>query len=123
MKYLMLAYTALTGWDQIDVNSPEFQRVCAFYADLATELTESGELLRTEGLADPALSRTVRNEDGKAVVSDGPFAEAKEVVASFALIDVADHERALELARRVVQNTGDTVEIRPVLSGPPEPSA
>ncbi|APU15110.1 MULTISPECIES: YciI family protein [Actinoalloteichus] len=118
MKYILLAYTKVTDWDAVDVTSPEFQALCEFYAELGRELTESGELLATEGLDHPALSRTVRPQDGGPVAVDGPFAEAKEALASFSIIDVVDHERALTVAARIVDAVGDTVEVRP-MSGIP----
>jgi hypothetical protein len=51
--------------------------------------------------------------------SDGPYAEAKEVLVSFAIVDCASHDRAMAIAARVVDAVGDTVEVRPIMSGPP----
>ncbi|MGW7681335.1 YciI family protein [Kribbella sp. NPDC054772] len=118
MKYLMLAYGDQSGWDTVDVNSPEFIAACKFYEDLAAELTASGELLGTEGLAHPALSRTVRRTDAGPVASEGPFAESKEVLASFAIVDCDSHDRAMAIAHRIVEAVGDTVEVRPIMAGP-----
>ncbi|MFF5175923.1 YciI family protein [Micromonospora sp. NPDC000089] len=119
MKYLLLAYTQLAEWDTVDVTSAEFQDMCRFYADLTDELTASGELVLTEGLAHPSLTRTVRPaaDTPAPVALDGPFAEAKEVLVSFAILDTTGHERASDIAARIVAATGDTVEIRPVLTG------
>jgi hypothetical protein len=122
MKYLLLAYTGQEGWDAVDVTSPEFLAACKFYEDLATELTTSGELLTTEGLAHPALSRTVRRGPDGPVASEGPFAESKEVLASFAIVDVDSHDRAMSIASRITDAVGDPVEIRPIMEGPPEAS-
>jgi hypothetical protein len=119
MKYLLLAYTKQADWDAIDVTSPEFLAICEFYENLGKELTESGELVLTEGLAHPALSRTVRKQGGGPVVSDGPFAEAKEVLASLAIVDCASHERALQLAARIADATGDAIEVRPIMEDSP----
>ncbi|HXV92515.1 MAG TPA: YciI family protein [Pseudonocardia sp.] len=118
MKYMLLAYTDQDAWDAVDVTSPEFQAVCEFYAEIGKELTESGELVATEGLAHPSLSRTVRRRDGRAVALDGPFAESKEVLVSFSILDCAGHDRAMEIAARVVEAVGDTVEVRPIMDGP-----
>jgi hypothetical protein len=115
MKYLLLAYTGHADWDAVDVSSPEFLAMCAFYERLAAELTDSGELVMTEGLAHPALSRTVRRQGDTVAAVDGPFAEAKEVLASFAVIDCAGHDRAMEIAARIVAAVGDTVEVRPMM--------
>jgi hypothetical protein len=119
MKYMLLAYTKQADWSAVDVTSPEFLAMCEFYANLGKELTESGELVLTEGLADPSLTRTVHPRDGGAVAVDGPYAEAKEVLVSFAIVDCASHDRAMAIAARVVDAVGDTVEVRPIMSGPP----
>jgi hypothetical protein len=119
MKYLLLAYGHKTDWDTVDVTSPEFLASCKFYEDLSNELTASGELLSTEGLAHPALSRTVRKSADGPVASEGPFAESKEVLASFAIVDCDSHDRALTIAGRIVDAVGDTVEVRPIMAGPP----
>ncbi|WP_371406068.1 YciI family protein [Kribbella sp. NBC_00662] len=120
MKYLLLAYGDQAAWDTVDVNSPEFLAACKFYEDLAAELTATGELLGTEGLAHPALSRTVRRTAAGPVASDGPFAESKEVLASFAIVDCDSHDRAMAIAGRIVDAVGDTVEVRPIMAGPEE---
>ena len=117
MKYLLLAFTKQADWDTVDVTSPEFRAVCAFYESLGKELTDSGELVTTEGLAHPAMTRTVRKQDQGPVASDGPYAEFKEVLASFAIVDCASHDRAMEIAARVVDAVGDTVEVRPIMQG------
>ncbi len=114
MKYMLLAYTKQTDWDTVDVTSPEFLAMCDFYEQLGKELTESGELVATHGLAHPALTKTLRKQDDAVVAVDGPYAEAKEVLASFSIVDCASHDRAVSIAARVVEAIGDTVEIRPV---------
>jgi hypothetical protein len=119
MKYMLLAYTKQADWSAIDVTSAEFQAMCDFYENLGKELTESGELVLTEGLADPALTRTIRKQDSGPVATDGPYAEAKEVLVSFAIVDCASHDRAMAIAARIVDAVGDTVEVRPIMAGPP----
>lgn len=119
MKYMLLAYTNQADWDAVDVTSPEFRAMCTFYEDLERELTESGELVMTQGLADPSLTKTVRRVDGAPIASDGPYAEAKEVLASFSIIECATHDRALAITARIVDAVGDTVELRPVMEGDP----
>jgi hypothetical protein len=117
MKYMLLAYTNSDEWAAVDVTSPEFQAMCEFYETLGKELTESGEFVMAEGLADPALTRTVRKQGDGAVATDGPYAEFKEVLASFSVIDCASHDRAMEIAARVTEAVGDTVEVRPIGDG------
>jgi hypothetical protein len=119
MKYLLLAYTKKADWDTVDVTSPEFLAMCQFYENLGKELTETGELVLTEGLAHPALSHTVRKQGGGPVISDGPFAESKEVLASLSILDCASHDRALQIAAQIADAVGDSIEVRPIMAGPP----
>lgn len=82
---------------------------------LSAELASSGELVASEGLADPALAKRVAARDGQIVVSDGPFAEVKEHLAGFMLVDVEDEQRALAIAAQVPDAVWGLVEVRPVL--------
>jgi hypothetical protein len=124
MKYMLLAYTnaeawakAMTEWNPDAPMPPDVQAACDFYEELGKELTETGEFVTTEGLAEPARTRTVRKAADSVVVTDGPYAETKEVLVSYAIVDCATHERAMEIAARVVAAVGDTVEVRPVPDG------
>jgi hypothetical protein len=125
MKYMMLAYTNVKAWEETLANwdatapmPPAVQAACDFYEQLGKELTESGEFIATEGLADPSHTKTVRKAADGVVVTDGPYAEVKEVLVSYALLNCATHERAMEIAARVCDAVGDTVEVRPVPDGP-----
>ena len=86
----------------------------ADFEALLGELSEQGELIGGEALADPASSRLYRWESGKPLATDGPYSEAKEHLAGFFLIDVDSHERAEELAAKFA-GPGDTVELRPTM--------
>jgi hypothetical protein len=78
------------------------------------ELRDSGELVGTQGLADPTTARSVRLQDGAPVVSDGPFAEAKEQLGGYLIVDCA-LERALEIASRWPFVGTNGIEVRPVM--------
>ena len=82
---------------------------------LEAELAESGELVSSEGLLPPEEGRIVQVRDGAQVVTDGPFGEAKEQLAGFMMIDVADDEHAQAIAARVSAAVGDRVELRGTL--------
>lgn len=117
MKYLLLGYTPAAAWDAATADAPTPEALAAFavYQEFEKELIASGELVSTEGLGHPAVSTTVRPTPKGVVATDGPFAELKEVLASFAVIDVADRERAVEIAARIVRALGEPIEIRPVM--------
>jgi len=125
MKYLMLAYTNVKAWEETlanwDPNAPmpeEMQAACDFYEEIGKELTETGEFVTTEGLADPSHTKTIRKSGDGVVATDGPYAEVKEVLVSYAIVDCASHERVMEIAARVCDAVGDTVEVRPIPDGP-----
>jgi hypothetical protein len=82
---------------------------------LSAELAGTGELVAVEGLADPALAKRVTVTGDQTTISDGPFAEAKEHLAGFLLIDCENEARALAIAARVPDAVWGLVEVRPVL--------
>jgi hypothetical protein len=79
------------------------------------ELTESGELVGGQALADPSNTKTVRVRDGVPAVTDGPYLEAKEHLAGYLTVDVASVERALEIAARWPDAKLTAMEVRPVM--------
>ena len=117
MKYLLLSYTPAAAWDAATADSPSEEALAAFaeYQKVERELTETGEFVTSEGLGHPVVSTTVRRAPDGVVATDGPFAELKEVLASFAVIDVAGRERAVEIASRIVEVLGEPIEIRPIM--------
>ncbi|KPC80793.1 MULTISPECIES: YciI family protein [unclassified Streptomyces] len=117
MKYLLLGYTSAAAWDAGTADAPTEEALAAFavYQRFEKELLGTGELVSTEGLGHPAVSTTVRRTPDGVTLTDGPFAELKEVLASFAVIDVTGRERAMEIASRIVEVLGEPIEVRPVM--------
>lgn len=87
----------------------------AAYQKFEAELRQSGEFVVSEGLGHPAVSTTVRKTETGVTATDGPFVELKEVLASFAIIDVASLERARDITARIVEVLGEPIEIRPIM--------
>ena len=87
---------------------------------LDTDLKESGECLAGESLADPTRARTVRFVNGAPVPTDGPFAEVKESLAGYWIVDVSE-ERAIEIASRVVAFIEYPMEVRRIMDEPSAP--
>lgn len=117
MKFLILGYTPSSSWDAATADAPTEDALAAFaaYQQFEAELRASGEFVSTEGLGHPAMSTTVRKVDGGIVMTDGPFAELKEVLASFAVIEVSGVERAKDIVARMVEMLGEPMEIRPIM--------
>jgi hypothetical protein len=82
---------------------------------LMKEITESGELVGAEGLADPSNTRTVRVQGGIRVVTDGPLAEAKEQFGGYLLVDCESIERAIAIAARWPNARFGAMEVRPLM--------
>ena len=78
------------------------------------ELQQAGVLLSLDGLKSPALGARVSFQGGKPTVKDGPFAEAKEVLGGYWLIQVKNKAEAVEWARRAPMLDGDIIEVRQV---------
>jgi hypothetical protein len=116
VKYLILIYSNPASraiWEGF--SEDEKAEGYRYYAALEDELAASGELVVTEALADASLTRRVSVLDGRAVNSDGPFAEAKELLAGFFLLECESMDRAVEVAARVPEAELGLVEVRPVL--------
>ena len=81
-------------------------------------INQSGTMISGNGLQPPEVSTTLRIENGTRHVADGPFADTKEMLGGFVVLDVADLDAALEWAARAPCATAGSVEIRPVLAPP-----
>lgn len=116
MKYVILIrhnLKALEFW----AGMPAEQRAegLAAYAALTEDLAASGELIVTEALAHPSTAKLVSVRDGEVIASDGPYAEVKEHLAGFYLIECDRIDRAIEVAARIPEADFVEIEVRPVL--------
>jgi hypothetical protein len=116
MKYLILIYSTPMSREAWKGFSPaERAEGLRVYEALTEELAASSELIVTEALADPSLGRRVEIRDGQVLATDGPFAEVKEHLAGFYLVQCESFERALAIAARVPEADLGLVEVRPVM--------
>ncbi|MPZ85553.1 MAG: YciI family protein [Actinophytocola sp.] len=115
MKYLILIYSnpeSRAIWDTV---SPEDKAAgLGVYEQLDKDLVESGEMIVSEPLDDPAKAKRVRVTEGRALTTDGPFAEVKEYLVGFYLVDCSTVERAVEIAGRIPEAELGLIEVRPV---------
>ena len=127
MKYMMMMNVPAGAGDyQINDWSPEdFKAHIAFMHRFNRELTEAGEYVDVQGLAAPAQARLVRAGKDARPVTDGPFAETKEFLAGYWIVEVDNPERAYELAAKASAAPGPggrplnmPIEVREVMSGP-----
>jgi hypothetical protein len=116
MKYLIQIYSNPESRAMWDSFTPEQQAEgYAYYQAISDELVSSGEYVAAEALADASLAKRVTQTDGSAVASDGPFAETKELLAGFYLVDCDTEARAVEIAGRFPEAEFGLIEVRPVL--------
>jgi hypothetical protein len=130
MKFMLMMHAPRgDGGYQINKWKPEeFQAHIQFMKDLNKGLREAGELVGAEGLAPPGQARIVRSHgEGPPEVTDGPFAESKEFLAGYWIVDVENAERAYAIAGKASTAPGPggkplgiTIEVRQVMSLPPD---
>ena len=114
VKYMMLIYGNDETWQRIYDGDKASDALMSAHRELTEQLIASGEYVSSQGLTVEA-ARTVRVRDGVPAVTDGPFSEAKEVLAGFYLVDCARVERATEIAALVPEAALDLVEVRRVM--------
>jgi len=129
MKYMLLMHYVDLGVPEISNWSPEeIKAHIAFMHDLDKQLTDSGELVDSQGLAGPDQVKVVRaSKDGTPAVTDGPFPEAKEFLAGYWIVDCESPERAVEIAALASAAPGPSgiplnmpIEVRQVMVAPGE---
>ena len=114
MKYMLLIYLN----EQTPLSEAERQDCYAESAQLAQELHLSGKYLSANPLHPTTMATSVRVRDGKRLVTDGPFAETREQLGGYFLIDAKDLDEALGVAGRIPMARKGTVEVRPVIEIP-----
>jgi hypothetical protein len=113
MKYLLLIYGNQEKWASIPAD--QFPAEIAKQDAFNKKYAQTGELIGAYGLADAAAARLVRRQDGQPAVTDGPYLETKEYIASFYLLDCESEERALEIAAEMPWADVEPVEFWPIL--------
>ena len=119
MKYMMMTFgSAEAGLE--GMGKEWMLKMIQFMRNLDDDLRKSGELVSSEGLADGSQAKTVRFENGISVATDGPFAEAKESLVGYWIVDVESEARAIEIASRIVDYVKQPIEVRQVMDAPPD---
>ena len=129
MKFMLMMHApgGKGDWAVLDWPPQDLKAHIGFMIQFSKELAESGELVGAEGLAGPDQARIVRaKKDGSPEVTDGPFAETKESLAGYWIVDCETPRRAYEIAARASAAPGKggaplnmAIEVRQVMSAPP----
>jgi hypothetical protein len=119
MKYMIMMFGCVGA--TLENQTPEWiAGMHELVQNLDTELREAGELVDGRPLVDPSQARTVRFQNGAPVPTDGPYAEIKESLAGYWIVDVSE-QRAIEIASRVVAYTEQPMEVRRIMDEPAQP--
>ena len=110
MKYMLLVYLAEDA-----MSDSEREHCYVESAQLAQDLNASGKYLAASPLHPVTTATSVRVRNGKRLVTDGPFAETREALGGYYLIDARDLDEAMSIAERIPGAKYGTIEIRPVL--------
>ena len=113
MRYLLTIYGDESGWN--DVTPEQSQQIMAAYGEFGRAAQDAGVLLGGEGLQPTSTATTVRVRDGEALTTDGPFAETREQLGGYYLLDCKDLDEAIGWAAKIPGARDGSVEVRPVM--------
>ena len=128
MKFMLATYGGtdedfgVGGW-----SNDEIATMIEFMHKINEELAESGELVDAQGLTDASHARVVQIKEGAPVVTDGPYAETKEILAGYWVVDCESNDRALAIAAKIATVPTPAhippvrIEVRPIPEEPPNP--
>ena len=112
MKYLCLIYSDETQWPQL--SKADAERLMGEYMAFTDGIKKSGQLLASNRLQPTPTATTVRVRNGKVSTTDGPFAETKEQLGGFYLVEARDLNEAIQLASRIPGARYGSIEVRPI---------
>lgn len=113
MRYLLLIYHNET--DNVNMTPAEQQEQIQDYWTFTSEIQEKGLYGGGDALQPTATATTVRVREGKTITTDGPFAETKEQLGGYYILNCDDLDQAIEYAAKIPDAKGGSIEIRPIL--------
>lgn len=113
MKYLLLICDDEKAW--ADLSEAEQRKIFAEYGEFTQQITASGQFLGGSQLQPASAATSVRVRDGKRLVTDGPFAETREQLGGYYLVDARDLDEAIAIAARIPSARMGTIEVRPLV--------
>jgi hypothetical protein len=116
MKYLLLIYENEASW--AGVSEEEQGKIFGEYMDYTVDIRRKGNYIAGEALQPVATATTVRVKDGKTLTTDGPFAETREQLGGFYLVEAKDLDEAITLAGRIPASRTGSIEVRPIMPTP-----
>jgi hypothetical protein len=119
MRYMLLIYAGESGWG--DLSEADQQNEMAKWYGYTEEMRAAGVSTQGEALQPTATATCVHDDGGEPLVTDGPFAETKEQLGGYYLLDVADLDEAIKWAHKCPAAPVGTIELRPIQEFPDAP--
>jgi hypothetical protein len=113
MQYMLLIYSSEDAWERL--SEDERSALYAEYGQLGRDLRERNAFVSGDELESTSTATTVRVRDGEPLISDGPFAETKETLGGYYLIEAESLDEALQWAARIPSARHGAVEVRPIV--------
>jgi hypothetical protein len=113
MQYLLLIYR--NEAEQAKMDAAALQKMRGDYGAFTQSIIQSGHFKAGDGLQPTSTATTVRVRDGKTLTTDGPFAETREQLGGYYLVEARDLDAALEIAARIPGAKVGSIEVRPVM--------
>jgi hypothetical protein len=113
MQYLLLIYRSEAEF--VKMNATERKTMHGEYGAFTQSIIQSGHFKAGDGLQPTTTATTVRVRDGKTLTTDGPFAETREQLAGYYLVEAKDLDAALAIAARIPEAVRGSIEVRPVM--------
>ena len=113
MQYLLLIYR--NDAEYVKMNPAERKQMSAEYGTFTQSIIQSGHFKAGDGLQPTTTATTVRVRDGKMLTTDGPFAETREQLGGYYLVEAKDLDTALAIAARIPEAKKGSIEVRPVM--------
>jgi hypothetical protein len=113
MQYLLMVYRSDAEFGKMDAAARK--AMTAEYGAFTQSIIQSGHFKAGDGLQPTTTATTVRVRDGKTLTTDGPFAETREQLGGYYLVEARDLDTALAIAARIPGATTGSIEVRPVM--------
>src|SRR5215471_12725969 len=114
MRYILLIYSRETDWTGL--SDDEKRKIAGQYEAFTQSIRRSGHFLAGDGLEPTAAARTIRVRDRKVFSTDGPFAETREQLGGYYLVEAKDLDEACALAAHIPAAASGAIEVRPVMT-------
>ena len=118
MQYMLLIYGNEAAMKS--ATPAEFDAMVKAYAEYTQSIIKSGNMKAGDALQPTATATTVRVREGKTLTTDGPFAETREQLGGFYLVEAKDLDEATKLAARIPGALAGSIEVRPIMQLPPD---